>query len=1130
MAQKTTKIQLAPLPQGIAGDPNGLVLEINDRLRRITTAIGLGLGVESGGGSGGGGIPVPPIPPTPPTDIDAAPPVTINPPAQVIPRSNAKVEIDVPWTQGTGATAKNFIGAAVYIEDPDISSGSAAPLDGTTPLNGTAQTGGAWQPAFITNSMKSPAVVLVDAAAADRQVRIYLDAYGPNTQADPVRANAPGPTPNIVVTVPASGIGNSGMEYAFLVTNPAVVVTTDYNRPDPNYTLTLSYTPPDPTIPVPPNLSPFGAARILYVPTDTTDTTPQFSERADSGIDIPILLDAGFKTPVYTPAPQGGSFRCYFCSEDIDGNTNTLVAGVTPYALAVVPGVSVGAPPVTAFTIDGALSSYGIVKWQPSGTYVAETQFAWSIPSGNGRYAGVVLYLVKVIGATAFPAALTPQMTNVAANFQYDTANIPAAPEVWTIAAISVDANGVLADDPTKFGQAGFQSPTVIWNIGPPGPYTPGGGQEHAPFVTIDPSPTVTANPSVTPEGVAMVSFDVGTWTDPTDNRFGGAQIAMVINTDVDHPTYWSVPGTQNHFSTPAMPAFGNIGQAIPVDFYVVSDDPQGNKNSLSPGKTPKISVPGGFVPQESKVIPARAGWFDPSQFAWVDPAGGLQAHTFSAQIVQVGATLVVGGGPSTTFGGQKNGQIGVANAAGNLVAWIGTQNAGNQTTPGLYGGWFGQLWVGGTMPLNAPLFIDNQGIIEVGGIAAANGAAYPYISIRNSGGIEQGRIGAGLTTVSGTGDGVGSSPPAGLTSGAWFTQLAVGGQNLSSWHILIVPDTSGNYPGASSVTMRDINTFSISYKFNTAPTGSNYAYQFDLGRSVWMAGGLSGGAYVFPGIHLYRVDGVGNNFGATYINRGMVLRGTQPQGYPVLCSLVTYNGDSTGAENQLNFYAELTMYAPLTPYAKVFQVCSGAVSDSNAAPANNPFIALYTNAASPQVSFFADGTGVTSGQGFKIQGYGYVIDSGGHWVGQPIAGSGGGSQTPWTSDIDAATHKLSNAGAISCASLVAAGGSISGATISLSPSTSLAPAINVTLASPIAANPFLSVNGAPFCTWNGTWSGNGLQGHVNVFADQFSIFGVAAGATLGSAPGAGSTGVVLTDTNGTQHTFYIRGGLICTT
>ena len=80
-----------------------------------------------------------------------------------------------------------------------------------------------------------------------------------------------------------------------------------------------------------------------------------------------------------------------------------------------------------------------------------------------------------------------------------------------------------------------------------------------------------------------MVSFAVSSWTNPTDPKFGGAQVAMVINkaTPQSRRTGASRP-TQHRSRRPLCASFGNIGgAAVPVDFYIVSDDPQGHKNPI---------------------------------------------------------------------------------------------------------------------------------------------------------------------------------------------------------------------------------------------------------------------------------------------------------------------------------------------------------------------------------------------------------------------------------------------------------------------------------------------------------------------------------------------------------------------
>lgn len=988
----------------------------------------------SGGGGGGGTATIP-----------SAPPVTIVPPADVLPRNNGVIEIDVNWTPAANATAANFAGAAVYLEDPDISSGLLAKLDGTTQLNATAQQSGQWAPVFQNNSTKSPAVVLTKKQAGDRNVRIYLAAFGPNTVAILNRANGPNPTPSIMVDVPGQQIGNSGQEYAFLVTNPAVNVIPDFNRPDPNYYLTFSYTPPDPTVAIPANLQPFSGCRIVFVPTDAADANPQFSAQTDSGLFVPTVWAAGFKSPIFDPSHPvaGGStqFRCYFCSEDTLGDINSLVEGVTPYALAVIPQIT-PAPDVTNFLIANPQT-----VWLADGSFVDQATLSWSLPS-SAQYAGVILYLVNVTGTpplSKFPVALTAQQANVDTGFVLQIPNgmgavIPANGEQWTIAAISVSAQGALSDVPANYGNVNatpaFHSPTVTWTVGPPQPGSPGSGQEYAPYVTINSGASVTATETTSADGVRMVSFEVGTWTDPASNQFGGADVVMTVNHDISTATWWDV-GKATSFTTPSMPAMGTIGQPVAVNFYVVSYDPQGNKNSLvqgtTPGATPRI--PYNYTPSAGAIIPARSGWFDPTQFNW--PANGsFSAGTFSAQNIFVGTSLVVGGA-GASFGGSYNGQIAVKDASGNLLGWIGMQQPSQGHGAPLYGAWFKQLWVGGTDPLSAPLFVDNQGIIEVGGIAAAQGSQYPYISIRDNHGLEMGRIGAQISVNSGSsGDNTGGNPPQ-LTAGAWFTQLAVGGSSLTNWNILITPSASN--PLGSNFQMRNIALLSIDYPQNSAPSGYfNNEYRFDVGNSVWMAAGLPNGTWVFPGIHIYEVDNNQNSFGATFISRGMVLRGTANQGYQVLASLVSYNGNNTGQDSPGTFYGELTMYCP-TANIITIDLAAGSSASSNPYFAmndlnGNRFLWVDIDHFAFRVNGVLQGMNGApiEANAYNIYGYGPVIDSGGNWVGKPIAAAGN-AQSPWTGPINGNGQQLYNAGAISGTSLSAGSGSVSAGSASIS-------------------------------------------------------------------------------------------------
>jgi len=1133
--------------------------------------------IETGGGGGGGG----------PVTIPTAPPVkTPLAPAEIFFRDNHQVEIDLAWTEANNATVANFAGVAVYLEDPDISSGPNIPLDGTRVLDGTAQLSAQWAPVFVNNSTApsgkrtGTAVLFLDTTMGSvaggtfrkpRNVRIYLASYGPNTQANVIRATQPNATPNIMVEVAAAPIQyQSAMEWAFLCSNPNVTVTTDYNRPDPNYYLTFFYTPPDSSIPLPKGVNAFGGCRIVFVSEDVNGM-PQFPG-TDSGISVPVAQsESGYKSPVYTASTSGGNFRAYFCSEDdaqpLGLHVNSLVDGVTPYFEVVVPPVPAVpiAPDVTGFTINGGASldlAHTKFVWQLNGSFFAQATLAWNLPTSDGAhlYSGVFLYLVNVTGTvhplTPFPQLLTGQQSSVDKGYSLEVSNIPANDETWTIAAISVSGDGALSDNPADIKHA----PTVTWTLGPPPPGSV--GQEHAPPVTINAGAAATPTESTSVDGVRMVSFAVGNWTDPASSQFGGAQVAMVLNHDPTKPVYWPVPGNATSFTTPPVPSFGTVGTPVPVDFYIVSDDPQGNKNSIVPGTTPRISVAGaGYTPTAGAVIPARSGWFDPSQFAW-DTSGQFQGQAFSASIIQVGSKLIVGGSPSASFGGQQAGQIAVEDKNGNLLGWIGQQNAGNQTTPGLQGAWFKQLWVGGTNPLDAPLFVDTNGIIEVGGIAAAQGSNhYPYISARNSSGVEVGRIGAQINSTQDAGGNTGSSPPPQLTDGAWFTQLAAGGSNLMNWNMLLIPHQTTPPTFAATGTgsdfyLRNVYLFSIDYPANSSPAGSNPEYKIDFGNSVWMAAGLNGG-FKFPGIHVYEIDGSGNNFGATFINRGMVLR-SNSSGYPVIASMVMYNGDAGGGDGT-PFWGQLTMYSPGAGNPQTVLLASGGSTSTSGG--------LTLQDVNGNVIFRA---GIDGSIWCK---YGQVIDPTGHWTGVAIGGGGsaaggnlsiqysngsGGFMGSTNATVDAsgnigANGRMNAVGGFEVAgSLVIDGtadahpytfvgsggvntsggvtcGAVNCSSLSVSGSMSFASlSISGSLTMTGASQLFVQTNAGGTqinCAQNGIWIGSGVQCGSAVYGSEFGINGVARGYPLqNQTPGSsGASAIPL----GNGHTIYVLNGII---
>jgi hypothetical protein len=1066
--------------------------------------------------------------------VGAAPPVTITG-QKVIPRETDLVEVDVTYTADASATANNYAGAAVFIEDPDISSGAEAPLDGSTSLDGSAQVSGQWNPQRDQNTTKSPVAVLIPEGDVDRSVRIYLAAFGPNSTPQLVRANdtTQTPTPSVVVTIPAvSSTYVSGMEVAWLVTNAGVTVNTEYNLAPPLYTLTFSYTPPTPEQEAhrPPGLSAFGGVAIWYKYFD--------SGRLIQAMQHPFVATAAtvgqvqsWKSTEY-PASKG-SFRVYFVSTDVGGDQNSIVDGITP-SVDITIDPTPAAPKVTNLQI---VPGSAQVIYLLDGSFVLEATFSWVLPTTNlVRYAGMFLYRVATTGTAPVPAQIWSQMSATDTQATPQIQNVPVTPETWTIAAISVDFNGQLEDDPKTYGSPTWTSPVVAWTVGPPGIGVMGGGEEYAPLVTVNAGATVVPTESTSSDGVRMVTFAIngtnGAWSPPASNQFGGVSVALVVNGDISQPIIWQVPQGQNKFTTPAIPSPGPFGFGVPVplQFYLLSRDPQGNRNSLETGKTPFIAYT--YTPTEGVIIPSRnpltPQWFS-SEFFWDPNSTDLTVSGIGAGKIQVGSLLQVGGKNSFSTTSQA-GQIGVFDSNSKMVGWIGVaqvstgQQPQNTVGSNNYGGaWFGQLWVGGDSPAHAPLWIDPNGIVQVGGIAAAAGSPYPYISLRDNYGTEMGRMGAMLTNPPHPGDGGAvQTVPVGITSGAWFNQFAAGGKSTGNWQVLI--DGSGKF------YIRDTDQFSIGFAANNSTPPYNSAYTILMGKGIWSGVGSSNNTYQFPGIMIYEGTGAPANasqiFGSVFLNRGLVLRGTSSQNYGIITSLAMVNGNSQGSDFPSQFWGWLAMYSPVNPSTITVSLSSGGAIYNPDGSVQSIFgdssFYLYNHAA--LTNFSVDTNGNVVLRGTLSQGSKSLVDASGNWVGgggsavASVSASGPGisvnptmgavviSNTGVTQISGGTGVSVSGTGTVvvslnSAATVSFAGytnGSFTGAGVNVGANGVGCGSVSCTgqiTGEALAINPSgttdaFTVSGKKCCDYNGTWSGNGLQANAQVAASQFGIFG----------------------------------------
>ena len=800
-------------------------------------------------------------------------------------------EVQVFWEPDATATAENFKGVHAYLEDPDLSTAGRTPLDGRIKLNGTANLSGQWKPIGQGDFFDSPITLKIQGKPAARPIRVYGVAFGNTSNGVLKRANESGATPNIQIPIPAStSIYISGMEHAWLITDPAVDILEDFDNPSgPKATFVFSFVPPDPTIPLPRGLKPLASVRIIY-------------ER-DSGEQLqgPLLDVNRPDTWRSEPYPVGSTihYKVWFCSVDIEGSVNEIVSGVTPMVEVTVtypPAGQASAPDVTALT----LSNYRH-EAQPDGTVYARIDAQWTIPAGP-RYSGVFLYRMGVTPPRLLATAVTPVVKTT-----LEVIDWPKAAEAWTIAAIAFDPDHKPSIDPaTPIASIPARVPRATWNIGPPAPG--GTGQEYAPVGGVG-SVTITTEQQLNSDGVVMMRHKISGWTNSTDNTFGGMSIGRVrqgtlhdSDSGTGGPKYWDAAKNDTSILTDWEPA----PSARTWSFYFVSRDMTGRRNSILPGTTPKVDH--AFTPNQGNVIPGRLDpkWWNEDEFDW--PAGQpFTADTFLAKKIFVGSILRVGGGLASgaagdaQFKGFQNGQIAVYNSSNVIRGWIGEQSS--QATPDntaphtVYGAWFPELYLGGDGPPTAPIYSTQAGVVIVGGWDVA-GSRYPYISIRNKTGVEVGRMGARV--------GQGQVGAESTIEGAWFREFAYGGQSFADWRMLAKTDATN--PLGSTVEMRNIGKFTIDYMQNyPTPSNPNNAIHLEFGYDTFIIEGTTGGSnYKFPGFSLMRA---GTKHGINVIHRGIVIWGPESVSTPYRkAALIQYNGDANGGDGG-QFWGELNLY-----------------------------------------------------------------------------------------------------------------------------------------------------------------------------------------------------------------------------
>lgn len=655
--------------------------------------------------------------------------------------------IHVTYVPPSGWTGK---GVHLYVEAPDGSgSNPRARLGafslGTSALNPEFTPFDAGKfPYDATN--QTPAIVELDAPTFNENWRVYAASYNSEFDNPVLPATEAGAPPSTLVSVTPPTAYISGEEWAKNVSGLTAFVDPGVSEAgDDIWRLVAAWqNPTDPRL--------FGIEMVIR-----PDGTSGDKDSVPSGV-----LAAGTTNWVSDWWPIGADLRFTLFARSVsrtnnaagDSLRNTIVIGVTPRVTGLFAGAAIGgsgserAPLVTGFT---ANIEPGVTEAGDEGYRV---QGSWTLPTNRDKFRGVKV-VARPAGTTGSNDIILAVETDGATTFRTDLFPTPAGSNTLTIYTVSIDANN-------RANTITSDTPKVVVTVTRQGNGAPGSGEEVAPNVS---SFTVTVLDGGVDEVGGQRYRLTGSWVNPGDpTRFRGVKIVMrpfggTGSTDIvlAIETEGSTSFRTDPFPVPSSPESYTI--------YAVSIDANNRANSIT-GGAPQQGVTISAGPGQLKLNRAAAASFNTAEFETV---GGstFQAVEFSAQKIFVGSILRVGGGSGAqapSFKG-SNGQIAVYNASNVLRAWMGQNGV-------VYGGWFGELYIGGSGPGSAPLYSTNAGVVVIGGPVGGTG----YITLRNNFDVEVGRIGANIDF---------------SFHGAWFKQLRVGGPNISS--PVIQSDASGN-------------------------------------------------------------------------------------------------------------------------------------------------------------------------------------------------------------------------------------------------------------------------------------------------------------------------------------------------
>lgn len=618
-------------------------------------------------------------------------------------------------------------GVHIWEEEIDQSSSQGAPMDGTVPLNGTRNLGGAWSPIDRGVFGASPVVLLLPRPTETVTKRFYLQSRSATTENALVRANQAGPTPSVTLVVTANAY-QSGEEFARLVTGAGVAVEYDDTQvSSPKYSIVFTWTAP--TDPPAAWQLEFGGVQIVYEydngrrangPTLAVNETTARSDWYDLFVGTSVI-------------------KCWFVSMDAseEPRLNTIVENLTPSALATVTWPLVSRPPEGKYADNVTSFSVTNPRYFVNGQGLKQLliDVTWVKPVGadaQARWGGVVVWLHT-------PDGNKYQMSGpeTGSQLNIELAQFPTSAQTWVFYGVSQD-NNANANTDGRSPMAG--TPTSTLTVGPPelGP----AGSEYTlnVFGTSFAAATVAASDGTTLQRITA------TFSPPLDSTWGGVELRVYDGA--------TLLASTKATPSPIAVTIPNPATSTTVTAKLVSYDVNG-----------RINTEVGTTPQNTLLIGSATGTLDltrylPASTNLFTISGGqiivaanqitetaiasnsistpkLQANAITSNEIAAGAVIagkifanavtslnILAGAVTTAKldtneinvggGGSKPAKFGVYNTSGSQIGFIGVES-GNE------GAWFRTLSVGGTSYGTGVIKTNTSGQITIDYAAANN-------------------------------------------------------------------------------------------------------------------------------------------------------------------------------------------------------------------------------------------------------------------------------------------------------------------------------------------------------------------------------------------------------------------------